>query len=83
MDKQSEMDNSESLYMGSQPLRDNSGKSSSKAKMLEGSAWMTAGSIFSRILGAIYIIPWVIWFGVYSDQANALLLKDIIFIVSF
>ncbi|MBF7125780.1 polysaccharide biosynthesis protein [Pediococcus pentosaceus] len=75
MDKQSEMDNSESLYMGSQPLRDNSGKSSSKAKMLEGSAWMTAGSIFSRILGAIYIIPWVIWFGVYSNQANALFTK--------
>jgi O-antigen/teichoic acid export membrane protein len=75
MDKQSEIDNSESLYMGSQPLRDNSTNSSSKAKMLEGSAWMTAGSIFSRILGAIYIIPWVIWFGVYSDQANALYTK--------
>lgn len=75
MDKQSEIDNPESQYMGSQPLRDHSNNSSSKAKMLEGSAWMTAGSIFSRILGAIYIIPWVIWFGVYSDQANALYTK--------
>jgi O-antigen/teichoic acid export membrane protein len=72
MDKQSETDRFESQYMGSQPLRGDSTNSSSKAKMLEGSAWMTAGSIFSRILGAIYIIPWVIWFGVYSDQANAL-----------
>lgn len=46
-----------------------------KAKMLSGSAWMTAGSIFSRILGAIYIIPWVTWFGLASDQANALYSK--------
>lgn len=42
-----------------------------KQKMITGSAWMTAGSITSRILGAIYIIPWVAWFGVYSNQANA------------
>ncbi|MGR3915585.1 putative polysaccharide biosynthesis protein [Pediococcus acidilactici] len=75
MDKPSEFDTAESQYLGSQPLRENNGNSSSKAKMLEGSAWMTAGSIFSRILGAIYIIPWVIWFGVYSDQANALYTK--------
>lgn len=42
-----------------------------KQKMITGSAWMTAGSITSRILGAIYVIPWVAWFGVYSNQANA------------
>lgn len=30
---------------------------------------------FSRILGAIYIIPWVTWLGNYSDQANALYAK--------
>ncbi|TPR14078.1 putative polysaccharide biosynthesis protein [Apilactobacillus timberlakei] len=41
-------------------------------KMLQGSAWMTAGSILSRILGAIYIIPWSIWFGAFYLQANAL-----------
>ena len=29
-----------------------------KGQMLKGSAWMTVGSIFSRILGALYIIPW-------------------------
>ncbi|BAP85365.1 MOP superfamilymultidrug/oligosaccharidyl-lipid/ polysaccharide flippase transporter [Paucilactobacillus hokkaidonensis JCM 18461] len=46
-----------------------------QTKMLSGSAWMTAGSIFSRILGAIYIIPWVTWLGNYSDQANALYAK--------
>lgn len=42
-----------------------------KQKMITGSAWMTAGSITSRILGAIYVIPWVAWFGVYSNQSNA------------
>ena len=43
-----------------------------KSKMLSGSAWMTVGSITSRILGAVYVIPWVTWFGAYSNQANAL-----------
>lgn len=46
-----------------------------KEKMLKGSAWMTAGSIFSRILGAIYIIPWYGWFGSDKLQANALYTK--------
>ena len=45
-------------------------------QMVNGSAWMTAGSILSRILGAIYIIPWGIWFG-------SLLQRVIIFTVSF
>ncbi|UQS85225.1 polysaccharide biosynthesis protein [Apilactobacillus apisilvae] len=43
-----------------------------QSKMLKGSSWMTAGSILSRILGAIYIIPWSIWFGNLYFQANAL-----------
>lgn len=29
-----------------------------KGQMLKGSAWMTVGSILSRILGALYVIPW-------------------------
>ncbi|WP_083215564.1 putative polysaccharide biosynthesis protein [Secundilactobacillus paracollinoides] len=41
-------------------------------QMVKGSAWMTAGSIVSRILGAIYIIPWGIWFGSFFLQGNAL-----------
>lgn len=48
---------------------------SSKEKMLRGSAWMTSASIFSRILGAIYIIPWYSWFGTHRLQANALYAK--------
>ncbi|WP_420842642.1 putative polysaccharide biosynthesis protein [Fructilactobacillus cliffordii] len=34
-----------------------------KGQMLKGSAWMTIGSILSRILGALYIIPWRLIFG--------------------
>ncbi len=44
-------------------------------KMVRGSAWMTAGSVFSRVLGAIYIIPWVLWLGSNSTQGNALYAK--------
>ncbi|WP_268912889.1 polysaccharide biosynthesis protein [Lentilactobacillus sp. SPB1-3] len=51
---------------------DNSQGDASRDKMLSGSAWMTAGSIFSRILGAIYIIPWRQWFGEYFYRGNAL-----------
>ncbi len=46
-----------------------------KEKMLRGSAWMTAGSIISRILGALYIIPWYSWFVSDKLQANALYTK--------
>ena len=44
-------------------------------KMVRGSAWMTAGSLFSRVLGAVYIIPWVAWLGSNYAQGNALFAK--------
>lgn len=46
----------------------------SQSKMVSGSAWMTAGSMISRILGALYIIPWMAWMGDQptADAANAL-----------
>ena len=50
-------------------------ESSSQDTMLKGSAWMTACSIFSRILGAIYIIPWMAWMGSDYPAANALFAK--------
>lgn len=61
--------------MDAQQKTTTSGQASAKAKMLSGSAWMTAGSLLSRVLGAVYIIPWVTWMGAYSDQANALFSK--------
>jgi O-antigen/teichoic acid export membrane protein len=43
------------------------------SRMLRGSMWMTIGSLASRFLGAIYIIPWVAMIGnVYFNQANSL-----------
>ena len=45
-----------------------------QSKMLTGSAWMSAASILSRLLGALYIIPWMAWMGdkTTADAANAL-----------
>lgn len=31
--------------------------------LVSGSAWLTAGSFISRLLGALYIIPWMAWIG--------------------
>ena len=47
---------------------------SSQDKMISGSAWMTGGSILSRLLGALYIIPWMAWMGNQdiAESANAL-----------
>lgn len=47
---------------------------SSREKMVSGSAWMTGGSILSRLLGALYIIPWMAWMGnqEVANSANAL-----------
>ncbi|MGK0606007.1 putative polysaccharide biosynthesis protein [Enterococcus gilvus] len=41
-------------------------------KMIQGSAWLSVGSIFSRLLGAIYIIPWYAWMGEHARAANGL-----------
>lgn len=48
----------------------------SQDTFLKGSAWMTIGSITSRILGALYIIPWYAWMGNYGNIANALTAKS-------
>ena len=43
-------------------------------RIVTGSSWMTLGSLSSRILGAIYIIPWMMWMGTpeQADAAHAL-----------
>lgn len=41
-------------------------------KMIQGSAWLSVGSIFSRLIGAIYIIPWYAWMGENARAANGL-----------
>lgn len=47
-------------------------RSDSEEKMVEGTFWMTFGSIFSRLLGALYIIPWTAMMGAGSQVGNAL-----------
>lgn len=41
-------------------------------KMIQGTFWMTFGSIFSRLLGALYIIPWNAMMGPSAEMGNAL-----------
>ncbi|HFI0082966.1 TPA: oligosaccharide flippase family protein [Streptococcus suis] len=45
---------------------------SQNEKMLRGTIWSTVGDIISRLLGALYIIPWFYWMGEYANEANAL-----------
>ncbi|MGT2933224.1 putative polysaccharide biosynthesis protein [Streptococcus catagoni] len=40
--------------------------------MLQGTVWSTASNFISRLLGAIYVIPWFMWMGEHATQANAL-----------
>lgn len=46
-----------------------------KEKMVRGSLWMTIGNVFSRLLGAAYVIPWYAWMGTDANIANALFNK--------
>lgn len=41
-------------------------------KMVQGTFWMTFGSIFSRLLGALYIIPWNEMLGASAQVGNSL-----------
>lgn len=44
-------------------------------QLVSGSAWLTVGQTVSRLLGALYIIPWTILLGQYYLQANGLFNK--------
>lgn len=46
-----------------------------QAQMRRGTLWLTVGNFASRLLGAIYIIPWYSWMGQQAPQANALFSK--------
>ena len=47
-------------------------EASQQEMMLRGTAWLTASNFISRLLGAIYIIPWYIWMGSHAPEANGL-----------
>ncbi|MCR8969221.1 polysaccharide biosynthesis C-terminal domain-containing protein [Facklamia sp. 7083-14-GEN3] len=48
------------------------GHSEDKSKFVVGAAWLSMGQILSRIIGALYIIPWATWLGAEYSQANSL-----------
>ncbi|MBS7575941.1 MULTISPECIES: polysaccharide biosynthesis protein [unclassified Enterococcus] len=43
-----------------------------QSQMVRGSLWLSAGNLISRLLGAIYIIPWYAWMGSHANEANSL-----------
>lgn len=53
---------------------DTQNKVQEKNQIVTGSSWMALGSLLSRVLGAIYIIPWMMWMGnaLEADAAHAL-----------
>ena len=51
-------------------IRDN--KAAQQDTMMRGTLWFTLSDISSRLLGAIYIIPWFAWMGEHNNEANAL-----------
>ncbi|MGX7182519.1 putative polysaccharide biosynthesis protein [Enterococcus pallens] len=40
--------------------------------MVQSTVWLTVGNIFSRLLGAVYVIPWYMWMQPHGDAANVL-----------
>lgn len=44
-------------------------------QLTKGTAWLAFGNITSRVLGAIYVVPWTIMLGALSLQANTLMGK--------
>ncbi|WP_307720550.1 putative polysaccharide biosynthesis protein [Enterococcus florum] len=40
--------------------------------MVQSTVWLTVGNIFSRLLGAVYIIPWYMWMQPHGEAANVL-----------
>lgn len=45
---------------------------SQQEDIVSGVAWLSFANILSRVLGAVYIIPWYAWMAPFSNEANAL-----------
>ncbi|WP_273478627.1 putative polysaccharide biosynthesis protein [Ignavigranum ruoffiae] len=51
---------------------DRSDKLIKKDNFVSGAAWLSVGYVISRVIGALYVIPWATWFGEGWKQANTL-----------
>lgn len=47
-------------------------KESNQATLIKGSAWLSVGNMVSRVLGVVYLIPWMAMLGSYGTRANGL-----------
>ncbi|XJS11463.1 oligosaccharide flippase family protein [Aerococcaceae bacterium WGS1372] len=45
---------------------------SDKEGITVGASWLTIGNVLSRVIGALYVIPWASWLGEDYTQANVL-----------
>lgn len=45
---------------------------SDKEGVTVGASWLTIGNVLSRVIGALYVIPWATWLGTEYTQANVL-----------
>ena len=43
-----------------------------KSGITSGASWLTIGNVLSRVIGALYVIPWATWLGAEYTQANVL-----------
>lgn len=50
-------------------------QATAQEKMVQSTAWLTVGNIFSRLLGAVYVIPWYMWMQPHGEAANYLYTK--------
>ncbi|MBO0452546.1 putative polysaccharide biosynthesis protein [Candidatus Enterococcus murrayae] len=50
-------------------------QASAQERMVQSTAWLTIGNIFSRLLGAVYVIPWIAWMQPHGLEANYLYTK--------
>lgn len=53
-------------------ISEQSQKDQDKKGFVSGAAWLTFGQVFSRVIGALYVIPWATWLGNEYSQANSL-----------
>ncbi|AMB98906.1 hypothetical protein AWM75_02365 [Aerococcus urinaehominis] len=58
-------------------MKSNKPATSAQDRMTQGSAWMSIASLLSRILGLLYIIPWMSWMGTPAEANEAHALYNI------
>lgn len=53
-------------------LEEESDAEDEKSGITSGASWLTIGNVLSRVIGALYVIPWATWLGAEYTQANVL-----------